>query len=101
MFTAAYTASKAAVIALTRANAIDYAKLGIRVNCICPGLVDTSMTRGDADYEKVVAAQVASTPIQRRGKVSEIVDSILFMSSTKASYMLGHAMVVDGGYVIV
>ncbi|OAP58968.1 hypothetical protein AYL99_06265 [Fonsecaea erecta] len=93
----AYTASKAAVIALTRADAIDYATKGIRVNCVCPGLIDTPMTRGDEEFNQIVAGQVTSTPIERMGKVSEVVDCVLFLSSTKASFVLGHAMVVDGG----
>ncbi|KAL2415614.1 hypothetical protein ABEF95_004490 [Exophiala dermatitidis] len=97
----AYVSSKAAVVALTRANAIDYATRGVRVNCVCPGLIDTQMTNANAEIQEIVKGQVAATPIERMGKVAEVADCILFLSSTKASFVVGHAMVVDGGYVIV
>ncbi|KAL4861036.1 hypothetical protein BDV12DRAFT_208452 [Aspergillus spectabilis] len=82
---AAYCASKAAVIGLTRADAIDFSKDGIRVNCVCPGGLKP-------------AIQIA--PMGRMGDPREIAEAVLFLSSEKASFVQGHALVVDGGYVI-
>ncbi len=98
-----YCASKAAVIGLTKSDAIDYAKYDIRVNCVCPGVIATPMTSG-ADSSPEFAARLKSSidtaPMRRMGKPEEIADAVLFLSSTKASFVTGHAMVVDGGYII-
>ncbi|KAI1338146.1 oxidoreductase [Xylariaceae sp. FL0016] len=98
---AAYSASKAAVIALTRGDAIDYAKDGIRVNAICPGVIDTPMTAcaNDAEREEL-EPWVQMAPMGRIGSVQEIADVALFLCSRKASFVTGHAMVVDGGYIL-
>ena len=95
----AYCASKAAVMAMTRGDAIDYAHKDIRVNCICPGVIDTPMT-GSPERKKLLEPAVMIAPAKRMGQVAEIADCAIFLCSTKASFCQGSAMVVDGGYII-
>jgi NAD(P)-dependent dehydrogenase (short-subunit alcohol dehydrogenase family) len=94
----AYSASKHAVIGLTRSVAIEYAATGIRINAVCPGIVDTPMaafvTGGDPD---ILARMVAQEPVGRLGEPHEIAAAVVWLCSTAASFMVGHAMVVDGG----
>jgi NAD(P)-dependent dehydrogenase (short-subunit alcohol dehydrogenase family) len=85
---------------MTRADAIDYSSKDIRVNCICPGIIETPMTICDDERRRLIAPAIAIAPMQRMGKVGEIADCALFLCSTKASFVQGHAMVVDGGYII-
>ncbi|KAF2086494.1 oxidoreductase [Saccharata proteae CBS 121410] len=96
----AYCASKAAVIAMTRADAIDYAKDGIRVNCVCPGVIETPMTTSSLERVEMLRPAIEIAPMKRMGLASEVADCALFLCSTKASFVQGHAMVVDGGYII-
>ncbi|TVY40198.1 Levodione reductase [Lachnellula subtilissima] len=101
----AYCASKAAVIGMTRCDAIDtdeeqYSKHNIRVNCVCPGVIATPMTQGDAVFRKALEPAIDIAPMQRMGTAQEIADACLFLCSSKASFVQGHALVVDGGYVI-
>ncbi|KAF4997470.1 hypothetical protein FGRMN_3834 [Fusarium graminum] len=93
----AYCGSKAAVISMTRCDAIDYSKDLIRVNAICPGLIDTAMTRPQAD---VLSPAINIAPMGRMGTAQEVADCVLFLASSKASFVQGATMVVDGGYVI-
>ena len=88
------------MIALTRSDAIDYAKDGIRVNCVCPGLIETPMTGQTPELRKRFRPAVDIAPMKRMGKPAEVADAILFLCSTQASFVQGHALVVDGGYVI-
>ncbi|KAF5670048.1 3-oxoacyl-reductase [Fusarium heterosporum] len=93
----AYCGSKAAVISMTRCDAIDYSKDLIRVNAVCPGLIDTAMTRPQAD---VLSPAINIAPMGRMGTAQEVADCVLFLASSKASFVQGATMVVDGGYVI-
>jgi NAD(P)-dependent dehydrogenase (short-subunit alcohol dehydrogenase family) len=98
--TAAYSASKAAVIAMTRGDAIDYAEHGIRINCICPGIIDTPMTTSDPRVANMLRASVSIAPMNRMGRPEEVADAALFLCSQKASFIQGTSLVVDGGYVL-
>lgn len=98
---AAYCASKAAVVLLTKAMAIDHGPQGIRVNCICPGDTDTRMLRQEARETGVseieFLADAARRPLRRIGKPEEIADAAVFLSSDAAKFITGTALVVDGG----
>jgi NAD(P)-dependent dehydrogenase (short-subunit alcohol dehydrogenase family) len=85
---------------LTRSDAIDYSKDGIRVNCVCPGIIETPMTVWDEASRKKQEPFVQIAPMARMGKPEEIADAVLFLCSAKASFVQGHAMVVDGGYIL-
>ncbi|KAL5359436.1 oxidoreductase, partial [Aspergillus floccosus] len=95
-----YCGSKAAVIALTRSDAIDYSKDGIRVNCVCPGVIETPMTTYNEEVRERLRPAVDIAPMRRMGKPEEVADTVLFLCSTFASFVQGHALVVDGGYII-
>lgn len=97
---AAYCASKSAVIGMTRADAIDYSEDNIRVNCVCPGLIRTAMTSGTKELDDRMRPAADMSPMKRFGLPGEVADAVLFLCSTKASFVQGHAMVVDGGYII-
>ena len=98
---AAYCASKGAVVNLTRAMAIDHGPQGIRVNCICPGDVDTPMLRFEAQQlgqsEADFLAEAANRPLRRYAQPVEIARTVLYLASEAASYVTGAAIVVDGG----
>jgi NAD(P)-dependent dehydrogenase (short-subunit alcohol dehydrogenase family) len=98
---AAYIASKHGVIGLTRSAALEYVTRGIRVNAVCPGMINTPMaqmlTGGDA---KVLAEMVKDAPIGRFGEPEEIAAAVLWLCSPGASYVVGHALLVDGGYTV-
>lgn len=97
---AAYCSSKSAVIAMTRCDAIDYSKEGIRVNCVCPGVIETPMTLNNEEDKARYMIAANTAPMQRMGKSGEVADAVLFLCSTQASFVQGHALVVDGGYII-
>ncbi|KXG49702.1 Short-chain dehydrogenase/reductase SDR [Penicillium griseofulvum] len=97
----AYCASKAAVIGMTRADAIDYSKDGIRVNCVCPGVIETPLVMEKPEVRDAIMPAVQTAPMKRMGQPAEVADAILFLCSTQASFVQGHAMVVDGGYITV
>ncbi|KAI7551296.1 NAD(P)-binding protein [Hortaea werneckii] len=90
----AYCGSKAAVISMTRC---DYSKDNIRVNCVCPGVIETPMTTPNMD---VLGPAISIAPMNRPGTAQEVADCVLFLCSSKATFVQGSAMVVDGGYVI-
>jgi NAD(P)-dependent dehydrogenase (short-subunit alcohol dehydrogenase family) len=97
----AYCASKGGVVLLTKAMAIDHGAQGIRVNCICPGDVETPMLPADAKmrglkWEDYIAG-CANRPLGRVGTAEEIAKAVLFLASDDSSFMTGAALVVDGG----
>ena len=98
---AAYCASKAAVIGLSKQMAVDYISQGIRVNCVCPGMVaDTAMGRqilATDESEEMMKRRLSKYPIGRFGKPEEIVAAVLFLASDEASFVCGSAFIVDGG----
>ena len=95
---AAYSACKAALIGLTKALAKEVGPSGIRVNCICPGVIQTEMLR---DYtENDLAALRAETPLGRLGTPRDVADAALFLSGDSASFITGQALGVSGGFVI-
>lgn len=117
--TAAYCGSKAAVINMTKCDAIDvrpipisrplphlpvlptdppqYSRDAIRINSVCPGVIDTPMTQPNAS---VLEPAISIAPMERMGTAQEVADCVLFLASSKASFVQGAAMVVDGGYTI-
>lgn len=97
---AAYCASKAAVIGMTKADAVDYSRDGIRVNCVCPGIIATPMTTATEDMRARLRPSVDIAPMRRMGAPEEVAGAVLFLCSSDASFVQGHALVVDGGYTI-
>ncbi len=96
----AYSASKAGVINLVQTSAYGFAGTGVRVNAICPGLIETEMTRPIYDYARATGAEDvlgAATPIQRGGDPAEIASVALFLASPMSSFMTGQAVPVCGG----
>ena len=93
-----YSASKHAVIGLTKSAAIEYAKKRIRVNAVCPAVIDTAMFRRayEADPRKAEFA-AAMHPVGRIGKVEEVASAVLYLCSDGAAFTTGHALAVDGG----
>ena len=93
-----YSASKHAVIGLTKSAAIEYAKKGVRVNAVCPAVIDTDMFRRayEADPRKAEYA-AAIHPVGRIGTVDEVASAVLYLCSDGAAFTTGHALAVDGG----
>lgn len=95
-----YSASKHAVIGLTRSAAMEYAQQQIRVNAICPAVIETPM--GERAFPTAEAKKYALSlhPIGRFGKPREVAEAVLFMCSDKAAFMTGHYIVLDGGFLV-
>lgn len=99
---AVYATSKAAVVNLTRSLAIDYARLGIRVNCVCPGWVDTGFNDPQFAHDQLSDADIndlidRTVPMGRQGLPEEMAAAVAFLASDDASYITGQTLVVDGG----
>jgi NAD(P)-dependent dehydrogenase (short-subunit alcohol dehydrogenase family) len=98
---AAYAAAKHGVIGLTKSAALDYASQNIRINAVCPGIIETSMmdrfTGGTSEGRERVIAQ---EPVGRMGKPDEIAAAVVWLCSDPAAFMIGHAMVIDGGQTV-
>lgn len=94
---AAYNAAKGAVINYTRALAIDHAREGIRVNALCPGLVDTPITAGVSQMPGLREEWTRRIPMGRAAQPEEMAQVVAFLASDAASYVTGHIMVADGG----
>jgi len=96
----AYGASKAGAMALTRSLAQAWARDGIRVNGIAPGMVDTKLTKATTDNPSRLAATLKSIPAGRIGTGADMAGAALFLSSPLASYVIGQTIVVDGGMIL-
>jgi NAD(P)-dependent dehydrogenase (short-subunit alcohol dehydrogenase family) len=98
---AAYTAAKHGVVGLTKSAALDYARSGVRINAVCPGIIATEMmdrfTGGTPEGRDRVIAQ---EPIGRMGTADEIAAAVLWLCSDAAAFVIGHAMVIDGGQTV-
>lgn len=96
----AYVASKHGVIGLTKTSALECAKLGIRVNAVCPGVIQTPMIDRITGKDKEAIEQFTGLePVGRFGQPEEIANAVIWMCSDGASFVTGHAMAVDGGFV--
>ena len=96
----AYNASKHGVIGLTKSAALEYARSGIRVNAVCPGYIRTPLIEQTLSVNPDMEAEIVSRhPVGRMGEPGEIAESVVWMCSDAASFVTGHAMTVDGGYV--
>src|ERR1041384_1704683 len=100
---AAYCASKGGFVQLTRAMAIDHAADGIRINCVCPGPIETPLLQriiaSAADPLMERQRSIEKTLMKRLGRPDEVASAILFLASEEASYMTGSVMIVDGGVI--
>ncbi|HEY3457870.1 MAG TPA: glucose 1-dehydrogenase [Bryobacteraceae bacterium] len=97
-----YIASKHGVVGLTRTSALEYIKHGIRVNAVNPGLIDTQIARDVVSGDEKAYTEIAkNVPIGRAGRPEEIASVVLWLSSPAASYVVGHALTVDGGMTVV
>jgi len=94
----AYTASKHGVIGLTKAAALDYAQSKIRVNAVCPGLIETPLSQNLLTLDEL-AQIAASQPMARMAKPEEVAATVLWLCSEAASFVTGHALAVDGGFL--
>ena len=95
----AYAASKAGILQLTQTAALEGAPHGIRVNCVCPGFIDTPMTRGGYKDE-AFAAWNRACPLGRPGRPEDVARALLFLASDDASFITGVALPVDGGRTV-
>ncbi len=96
---ATYVATKHAVIGFTKAAALEYAKQGIRVNAVAPAAIDTEMVQRFATEQAVRDQLARSHPIGRIGQPEEVAEAVLWLASPAASFVTGHTLVVDGGYL--
>jgi NAD(P)-dependent dehydrogenase (short-subunit alcohol dehydrogenase family) len=95
-----YNASKHGVVGLTKTAALEYATLGIRVNAVCPGYIRTPLIEEALASNPEMEAQiVARHPVGRMGRPEEIAEAVMWLCSDAASFVTGHTMTVDGGYV--
>lgn len=94
----AYSASKFAVVGMTKSAALEYASKNIRINCVCPSFTDTTLMRGGFQNDpQFLDKLVRSIPVKRFGEPIEIAEAILWLASDKSSFVTGHSLIVDGG----
>jgi gluconate 5-dehydrogenase len=93
-----YCASKGGVDQITRSLAVDWASLGVRVNGIGYGFVETELTSGMRGHEHIAPRLLARTPMARFGRIDEVAGAAIFMASSAASFVTGHTLMVDGGW---
>lgn len=99
--TPAYTAAKHGLIGLTKTAALEYSEQGIRINAVCPGFIETPMLeRAGITTDKATKEQTISLhPIGRLGESEEVAEAIVWIASERASFISGHSLMVDGGYI--
>jgi NAD(P)-dependent dehydrogenase (short-subunit alcohol dehydrogenase family) len=98
---AAYTAAKHGVVGLTKAAALDYAQANIRINAVCPGIIDTAMMqRFTGDSAEGRQRVIGQEPVGRMGTPEEIAGAVLWLCSDAAAFVVGHALVMDGGQTV-
>jgi NAD(P)-dependent dehydrogenase (short-subunit alcohol dehydrogenase family) len=96
----AYVVSKHGIVGLTKTAALEYAKQGIRVNAVCPGVIRTAMIDRLTGKDKIVEKQFeAMEPVARMGEPEEVAEAIVWLCSDAASFVTGHALAVDGGWI--
>ncbi|HEN3635880.1 TPA: glucose 1-dehydrogenase [Yersinia enterocolitica] len=96
-----YHASKHGVVGLTKSAGLEYAPQNIRVNAICPGIIETPMVSGMLESQpEAMAELMKDVPIKRLGRAEEIADAVLWLCSPASSFVIGHALPVDGGYTV-
>lgn len=97
-----YHGAKHGVIGLTKSAALEYTAQGIRINSICPGIIHTPMVDKmmAGGQQEILDAMIATVPAKRLGQPKEIADAVLWLCSDMASLVIGHTLVVDGGYSI-
>lgn len=100
---AAYSAAKHGVIGLTKSAALEYSKSGIRINVVCPGMIDTPMLErvmnniSPSNIEPVKQHFENNIPLSRIGKPEEVADAVLWLCSDKSSFITGNTLIIDGG----
>jgi NAD(P)-dependent dehydrogenase (short-subunit alcohol dehydrogenase family) len=94
----AYTASKGAAVMFTKSLAVDYAGNGIRANAVCPGMVETPMTKWRLDQPELRAQVEAKIPLGRVAQPEEVAEAIALLASDRLMYLTGHTLVLDGGW---
>jgi NAD(P)-dependent dehydrogenase (short-subunit alcohol dehydrogenase family) len=94
----AYTTSKGAAVLFTKSLAVDYAGSGIRANAVCPGMVETPMTRWRLDQPELRAQVESRIPMGRVAQPEEIAEAVALLASDRLVYLTGHALVLDGGW---
>jgi NAD(P)-dependent dehydrogenase (short-subunit alcohol dehydrogenase family) len=97
--TAAYVASKHAIIGLTKAAALEYAKQGLRINAVCPGFIQTALIEVATNNPEISDAIVDAHPVGRIGKPEEVASAVIWLCSEGASFITGQSLVIDGGYI--
>ncbi|MFM7271775.1 MAG: SDR family NAD(P)-dependent oxidoreductase [Actinomycetes bacterium] len=95
-----YASAKAGLVALTRNLAVRWVDDGIRVNAVAPGVIDTPMTAPMAGIPSLLTSELAHIPMGRLGTTEEVTGAVLFLASAAASYITGHTLAVDGGYLL-
>lgn len=95
-----YGSAKAGLITLTHNLARQWVNDGIRVNAVAPGVIDTPMTAPMSHFPELLDSELAHTPMGRLGKPQEVTGAVQFLASSAASFITGHTLVVDGGYLL-
>lgn len=95
-----YGAAKAGVVQMTKTLAVSWAKDGIRVNAVAPGVIESNMTAPMLPFDELTAPMLARTPLGRFGTPDDVAPAVLFLCSDGARYITGHTLLVDGGFAI-